>query len=448
MLFRALLLLVVSLAAFAQEWKAGVARVDITPAESIWLAGYASRTKPSEGVEQRLYAKALALQDGDGAVSVIVTSDLLGFSRSMAQAVAERARQKFGFTRDRIILNSSHTHSGPVTGQVLRPAYDIPPDQVKAVERYTARLLDQVVDLIGAAIGDLSPATLAFEQGYAGFAVNRRRVGHREYPGVVDHDVPVLTVRAPGGSLRAAMFGYSCHATVLAGQQVSGDWPGYAQEAFEKANPGATALFLNGCGADANPLPRRSVELARTYGAILSTAASQVIEQKMTPVRGPLRTAFETVDLPFRPPSRAEFEARLRDANVSNRRHARMMLDILDRDGKLPDRYPYPVQVWQFGPTLKLITLGGEVVADYSLRFKSAYGANHTWVAGYSNDVFAYIPSLRVLREGGYEGGGAMIPYGQPGPFSTAVEEIISEKVDELVRQTVTPASRPVPTNP
>jgi hypothetical protein len=112
------------------------------------------------------------------------------------------------------------------------------------------------------------------------------------------------------------------------------------------------------------------------------------------------------------------------------------MLSIYERDGKLPSRYPYPVQVWRLGSGLQWIILGGEVVVDYSLRLKKQYGWDDTWVAAYSNDVFAYIPSLRVLKEGGYEGGGAMIPYGQPSPFSESVEETIAVKVDELVRRT------------
>jgi neutral ceramidase len=117
-------------------------------------------------------------------------------------------------------------------------------------------------------------------------------------------------------------------------------------------------------------------------------------------------------------------------------RHAKLLLATIDRDGKLPDQYPYPLQVWRFGKDLTLIVMGGEVVVDYALRFKARYGWETTWVAGYSNDVFAYIPSLRILNEGGYEGADAMIPYGQPGPFRPTVEEIVAEKVDDLMRAT------------
>jgi hypothetical protein len=250
-------------------------------------------------------------------------------------------------------------------------------------------------------------------------------------------------VRSPEGKLLAVAFGYACHNTVLADYLINGDYAGYAQEALEQAHPGATALFVAGCGADANPLPRRSVDLARRYGQILAAAVDEVLERKMKPLGGPLVTLFDHVDVPFqKPPSREEFEKRLTDPDAARRRHARYMLDILERDGRLPDRYPYPVQTWQFGRDLTFLALGGEVVVDYALRFKNQYGWNNTWVAGYSNDVFAYIPSLRVLREGGYEGGGAMIGYGQPGPFGAAVEEVIAEKVDELVRRARTAGER------
>jgi hypothetical protein len=91
------------------------------------------------------------------------------------------------------------------------------------------------------------------------------------------------------------------------------------------------------------------------------------------------------------------------------------------------------VQAWRFGTGLTLIAIGGEPVVDYALRFKAEYGWENTWVAGYSNDVMGYIPSLRVLKEGGYEAGGAMINYGRPGPLAPEVEDVIANKVREVV---------------
>jgi hypothetical protein len=421
------------------SWKAGVATVNITPAESIWLAGYGARDRPSDGVLHDIHAKALALQDEQGATSVLVTADLLGFAADMSETISQRVRELYGIPRDRLILNASHTHSGPVTGNVLRPAYKLGPEHEPAIRRYTAKLLDQVVGVVGEAIKNLEPAELTFEQGLAGFAVNRRRASPstKHLPGPVDHDVPVLLAKKPDGSVKALVFGYACHATVLSDYQVNGDWPGFAQEAIEKKYPGAIALFVAGCGADANPLPRRSVELARRYGDTLATAVGEVVQGKMNSVRGPLKAAFDYAEVQFQtPPTREELEWRVKTETDSRQRHAAFLLEKLNREGKLPAKYPYPVQVWRFGSDLTMIYLGGEVVVDYSLRFKNTYGWRDTWVAGYSNDVFAYIPSERVLHEGGYEGGGAMIPYGQPRPFKAGVEEIIANKVDELVKRT------------
>lgn len=261
--------------------------------------------------------------------------------------------------------------------------------------------------------------------------------GTRHLPGPVDHDVPVLLAKKADGSIQALVFGYACHATVLSDYEVNGDWPGFAQEAIEKKYPGAIALFVAGCGADANPLPRRSAELARRYGDTLATAVGEVVQSKMNPVRGPLKAAFDHAEVHFQtPPTREELEWRVKTETDSRQRHAAFLLERLNREGTLPSKYRYPVQVWRFGSDLTMIYLGGEVVVDYSLRFKNTYGWRDTWVAGYSNDVFAYIPSERVLHEGGYEGGGAMIPYGQPRPFQAGVEEIIANKVDELVKRT------------
>jgi hypothetical protein len=117
------------------------------------------------------------------------------------------------------------------------------------------------------------------------------------------------------------------------------------------------------------------------------------------------------------------------------RRHAALTDAAAARDGRWPASQRAPVQVWKFGSGLTLVGIGGEVVVDYALRLAREYPDRRMWVAGYSNDVFGYLPSLRVLREGGYEGGDAMIYYGRPAPFTGDVEDLIIGKVRSLVRK-------------
>lgn len=423
----------------AQEtvgWKAGVAKTVITPSEPIWMAGFGSRNKPSEGVRLDIYVRAVALQDATNKPSVLVTLDLAGIEKEMADDMAERCRKEFGLTRDRLVLNVSHTHSGPVAGLVPMPLYDLEPGQRETVRRYTNDLIDKTVRTVGQAIQGLAPAKLEFGQGLAGIAVNRRRVRLRSLPGPVDQDVPVLAIRGRDGGLLSVVVSYATHATALSDYLINGDWPGFAVAEIEKRHPGTTALFVQGCGADANPLPRRDEKLARNYGEILAYAVDEVLRGRMVVLEGPLRTAFERVDVPFHEvPTREDLQRRLNDRSVFVRLYAKRLLSILDKDGVLPPTYPYPVQVWQFGRGMTFIALGGEVVVDYSLRLKKEYGFDRTWVAGYSNDILAYIPSLRVLQEGGYEGGDAMIAFGRPSRFGAAVEEIIVEKIHDLVKR-------------
>jgi hypothetical protein len=120
-----------------------------------------------------------------------------------------------------------------------------------------------------------------------------------------------------------------------------------------------------------------------------------------------------------------------RDRYVAAR--ANLLLKELGKLGGLRGTYPYPVQTWQLGKDLTWVGLGGEVVVDYSLRLKRELGP--MWVAGYSNDVMAYIPSLRVLKEGGYEGAGAMVYYGLPTVWSPRIEELIVTAVRNQVKK-------------
>lgn len=449
-LFVAVLAICTSAALEAQSaWKAGAAKVDVTPKESIWLSGYGNRTRPSEGVMQPIFVKAAAFEDSSGTRSVLLTSDLQGFDVEMIDQIASAVKQQFNLAREALVLNYSHNHSAPVTGKVLHLYYDLSPENKAAVDRYTKWLVERIVAVIGQSLHNLAPAQLSFDQGLAGFAVNRRRArpGGRSLPGPVDHDVPVMAVRSSSGDLRAILFGYSCHTTALSGYRVSGDYAGFAQHELEKMYPGATALFVQGCGGDQNPLPRvmgsdapEAVELAAMYGRILAKAVDLTLRGKMARVEGPLRIAYSVLQVQFqKPPSREALQARLQQATGAKRRQIQYLLTRLEREGKLPQEHPYPIQVWRFGSSLSFIALTGESVVDYCLRFKKQYGNDNTWVAGYNNELLSYIPSLRVLREGGYEGVEDMDEYGLPAPYSFAVEELIAQKVDELMQTTSAP---------
>lgn len=433
-----------SFSAASQPWKAGFAKIVITPRQSLWLAGYAARTKASEGKFQELYAKALALEDRTGKRVVLVTTDMLGFPAVLSRKIGERAQKQYNLPRDRVLLNSSHTHCGPVVDKMLAVAYDMTPDQWSAVDSYTRELEDEIVTVIGEALKHLAPVRLSFGRTEASFAVNRREKSENGYVigvnrnGPVDYDVPLLRIDGKRGKLRGVVFGYACHNVTLGPDfyQFHGDYAGYAQEWLEKHHPGTTAFFVAGCGADSNPDPRGGVEVARQHGEALAVAVERAMGDSVQSVDGPLKSVWDEFPVAFAAtPSRQELEGRLRSENVYYRRHAQEMLKVLDRDGRLPAEYPYPLQVWQFGPDLTLVAMAGECVVDYALRLKKELGPRNLWVAGYCNDVFAYIPSLRVLREGGYEGGNAMIYYGQPGPFAPSIEESIIGRVHELVKR-------------
>jgi hypothetical protein len=253
--------------------------------------------------------------------------------------------------------------------------------------------------------------------------------------GPVDHAVPVLVVKNGAGEVQSLLFGYACHNTTLGFFQFCGDYAGYAQEYLETDHPGVTALFLMGCGGDQNPYPRSKLELAQQHGRALANSVAAALQTPPRPLTGSLRSALRTVTLDFAtPPSRDVLEQRKQTGNQYEKRHAEILLAELDATGTIRSEYDYPVQALRIGDDLLMVALAGEVVVDYSLRLKESLDAPIVWVAGYSNDVFGYVPSLRVLREGGYEAGGAFTYTRFPGPFAESVEERILETVGATVQ--------------
>lgn len=426
------------------DWKAGAARQKITPAEPIWMSGYASRSHPARGTLHDLWAKALVLEDEAGTKAILITLDLVGIDRQTSQTICKTVQKQHQVPREAIAICTSHTHTGPVVGSNLMSMYreKLSEEQKRQIADYTETLTKHVAGVVDRAMKNLAPAELAHGMGKATFAVNRRNNRAADVPklreegqlkGPVDHEVPVLTIRDAEGKLTAIVCGYACHATVLSFYQWSGDWPGFAQIEIEKDYPEAIALFWAGCGADQNPLPRRKVELAENYGRQLADAVKSVIGNEMKPVQGPLNLHYKEIDLPLgKLPTKDEVQKDTESSNEYIASRAKMLLEQWDEKGGLAKTYPYPVQLWELGDTVDFAILGGEVVVDYSLRLKNEWPHRRLWVAGYANDVMAYIPSRRVLREGGYEGATSMIYYGLPTVWSPKVEDMIVETLLEF----------------
>lgn len=435
-----------SASAAEKGWQAGVAKVNITPELPIWLSGYASRDKPATSKHDDLWAKALVIEDAAGHRAALVTMDLVGIDRELSVDVCRAIEAKYKLPRAAIALSASHTHSGPVLRGNLMPMFNLDADQTRRVNEYKDKLEQSLVNVVGQAIDSLAPAQVSWGVGEAKFAVNRRNNAEPQVPklraenklqGPVDHELPVLAVRGADGALRAIVGGYACHATTMADFFVTADWPGAGQNELERRHPGAIAMFVAGCGADQNPLPRRTLELMQNYGEQFAGGVDAAIQARLKPLAPTLATAFAEIDLPFDTlPTRAELELEAAKNNNSQAPWAKYLLSEWDKNGNLPVTYPYPIQAWKLGDDLTWVFLGGECVVDYSLRFKSELGTGKAWVSAYMNDVMAYIPSRRVLAEGGYEGATSRFPYGLPAVWAPNVEKLIAEKVHELTAQT------------
>ena len=444
------------LAAAPAEWKAAAAKAVITPTEPMYLAGFASREVPAEGTAMDLYAKSLAIEDAKGTRFVMVTLDLVEVTYQLRDAVAAAARSKYGLPEKALQLNCSHTHCGPELRYTeLEFMSFTDPLRKERCLRYNAFLTDRIVGIIGEALQHLEPATVSYGHARCGFAMNRRLKSDKSSgdpylnspnpEGVVDHDVPVLTVSTAAGKLSAIVFGYACHNTSMSIKQWHGDYAGHAQQLIEEAHPGTVALFMMGCGGDQNAYPRFSPIFSFRHGQSLATAVEAALDAKPKPVHGPLSIDWQTTRLDYASiPTAAQIGKRLgtgegydKGYEVYQRKWDEKRLHAI-RNGGLRDHYDYPVQTLRFGSDLTLVALSGETCVDYSLRLKHEFkGPGALWVAGYSNDILAYIPSKRVLHEGGYEAFRSLMYWSNPlhpDKFTDTLEERIIGKVAEMLK--------------
>jgi hypothetical protein len=438
-----------SLQAGTPTWKAGTASVKITPQPPMYLAGFGGRSgqAEAEGKLHDLWAKVLVLEDAHGTRAALITSDVCGVSRATYLRLCSRLRQRCGLEQSQVLLTYSHTHTGPALHECLQDYIDWNDAARSRIKDYTMWLEAAIVDRVAEAMTGLAPAVLSVGDGQVTFAVNRRNnkeariaeilANHEPLRGPVDHSVPVLAVKSPDGRLKAAVFGYACHTSSLAVSQWSGDYAGFAMLDVQQRYPQAQAMFFQGCGADQGAMPRRTVELTEKYGRMLADGVGQVLDRPMRPLASTLRTAVTTIDLPYEKVMTREDLQQWAKRNTLYARWANRMLLQLDQGVTFDKGWPYTVQAWRLGDQL-WISLAGEAVVDYSLKFKQKYGAR-TWTNGFAHELTAYMPSRRVWEEGGYEGG-YLGEYGLPAMrWSGDIEDRITAAVEKVVAKVTSP---------
>lgn len=423
----------------SSEWMAGVARVLITPEQPMWAAGYAARDHKTDTVLHDLWVKALAIEDAEGSRAVLISADVLGFPKELSDRIRDRLGKEYKLSRAQIILSGTHTHSGPVLVDALYDIYPLNEQDIPIIELYSRKLENQIVALVGEALSSLEPVRIYAQNGVTRFQVNRRNndadavtlSAQTELKGPGDHAVPVIKVVDQQGDLLAVTFGYACHPTVLDQYEWSGDYPGFSMIELEKLYPGTTALFFSGAGADQNPLPRRSTGLAKQYGKELAAAVERVLEEDMRELSPVLAVSYSEIELPLNPPpSIEELHEYAERPEAYVRKWAEKMIDKTEKGESFITSYPYPLQVWYLGDQM-LVNMAGEVVVEYAIKLKEIFGQD-IFVFAYSNYEVAYIPSVTIIEEGGYEGLISQMVYGLPATWKTEIQAMIIEEVVEL----------------
>jgi len=425
----------------------GVAKVDITPTRPVILAGYGGRQGGHEGVDAPIWARAMAI--GDDEPMVVVAVDNCGVPAPVVEKVASRVAADTNVPRPHIVVCATHTHTAPsLTDNLVVVWGELATDeQLADAAEYTRWLTEKLVEVAIAAIQNRRPARLAFGQGVVAFGGNRRAVEDGVYRGFgfqrdgpVDHSLPVMVATDEAGKTIAIWTNYACHCTTLGPRnRIGGDWAGFANELIEERLPFAIALTTIGCGADIKPEPEGTLEVARNHGKAIADEIQRLLDSDLFPITTAPQANMVHIQLPLAEiPGKEHWESQL-DNHPFHSFHAKLMLERIAQDGGLSPHVNYPITTWTFGDQLAIVFLAGEVVVDYAVRLKHELDWQRLWINGWSNDVPSYIPSKRILAEGGYEADFSQIYYGWPSRYDPGLEDMIVTQVKKMVGTEFTP---------
>jgi len=419
-------------------FKAGVAIANITPPVGVDMTGFGGRPSGAIGIHDDLFAKVLMLDDGNRKL-VIVTSDLLSLDFDLVSRIRELVKEQLHIPPENVMLNSSHTHSGPATISLRGLG--------KRDESYVGVLVSKIAGAAVEADSKLTDAKLGFGRGDVQIGVNRRQkredgamVLGVNPDGKIAPYVDVIRVDDAEGKPMAILFCHAAHPVVLGGSNIliSADYPGYAMQVIQQVERGSVAMFAQGCCGNINSNPvGRTFEDVRRLGTILGAAVIGTTEQIKTrsggasvPARIELRSCSRTIDLPLQEPisvteaqklvenyrkELAEIKAQGigRPRSYMVQAQLEWTQDMLKeaKEGKKSRAQSFEIQAMQLGDAA-IVSLTGEVFIELALEIEERSPYEQTIVLGYTNGCIGYVPDEESYPDGGYEVSGAYRYYG------------------------------------
>ena len=398
--------------------KAGYARVNINPALGTAMSGFANRDRARgcEGIHDDLYVRALYLAH-EGQSALILGFDLLFFSREEADRFKGAIGRRLDVAPSQILLNTSHTHTGPKVGTW---SYDPPSDPL-----YLQELEYAILEAACGAHDAGVEATLWAGCARTTLPISRRlklpggKVGWGPEPtGEVCTAVPICLFREVGGRPISLTFSVSCHPSIMSGHQISAEYPGVAMELLDDSLGGAGSLFLQGAGGDAKPRVTAEIDAypprfrpgtwedVRIAGTMVADDMLRTLEAGLAPVEPDLRTCTLEMAWPMETlPDRAAYEAVLADPDADRTRRlwAEEKLALLSRGYRGPSSVPITVQGLKLGQGVRMVGVEGELVAGLGNLILNDFPEGVTFALGYSNGAQAYLPTGAMLDEEGYE---------------------------------------------
>jgi len=418
----------------------GVGSIDITPQSAVRLHAFprGPRVESVTAVTQPIHAKALAFGDDQAGPVLLVAANILGVSDTMVDTLASRLASEAGFSdRSKLTVAANHNHSAPALSSVAPFVFRTPPTdaQAREIADYEAWLMDQLVAVAKMALADRRPARVSYAKGELTFAMHRRLVedgkwtGFGDNPsGPVDHDMPLLAVHEPDGTLRAAWMNYACHGVCWQKPSVHGDWMGVARTLIEATHPGAAAVITIGCAGDINPLDTyfRGQD-PFTPGQLAAAEVERLLRTEMQSLGDVPITQLLRFDVPLQELPTAEEWAERTDW------FGQSVHERLQRGETVADTLPFIGQTWTWGDDLAMVFMSGEVHVEYGLQLKERFDRDRLWVTAYTNASPGYIPTAAQLPEGGFEVDTARRNYGVPARLAPEAELHILDQMSTLI---------------